>query len=221
MPAATPPAASDPWYKWVHGDELHQGDILPDCKVYTQRYPGRDEDGSISLIEGTNDLIVMSQSCDIVKRKGPEGEARALVALCRLLPLSEAQQGNPILRTRYGLEYCRRGLMTRSILLPPPESGEWGTSEPHVISFGELWTQPLGYVRDRATRLANRPRLRPPYREWVSQAFGRFFSRVGLDSELSEVDIESDENEIVARISALPPESHPAVLDFLKRDFPD
>lgn len=207
MPYALPTGPLDDWFELVTGDDLRQGDVLPDCVMHTPTSPPTESreqgTGEIPLLRGTFDVMILSQSCDIRRQRLPENEERKLVVLNRVAPLSVACQTNPILRTAYGVESCRRGNTTRSLLLPPAQSGTWGRTEPSVLMFAEIWTVPLGQVRRLSQTRSPRPRLKPPYREWVSQAFGRYFSRVGLESELTEVPVEDAENELIARISAL------------------
>jgi hypothetical protein len=56
--------------------------------------------------------------------------------------------------------------------------------EVRVVDFRRVYSLPLPFMRKRAT--VSRPRLRllPPYREHLSQAFARFFMRVGLPVDI-------------------------------------
>jgi hypothetical protein len=49
-----------------------------------------------------------------------------------------------------------------------------------VVEFHRLATLPKAFASTFAAGLGPRLRLRPPYREHLSQAFARFFMRVGL-----------------------------------------
>jgi len=56
-------------------------------------------------------------------------------------------------------------------------------------SRGRTWRKaissiPLAFVRQRAARADDRLRLLPPYREHLSQAFARYFMRVGLPQDI-------------------------------------
>ena len=55
--------------------------------------------------------------------------------------------------------------------------------EVRVVSFRQIYSVPLDYLRERAKQ---RPRLRllPPYREQLAQAFARYFMRVGLPIDI-------------------------------------
>ena len=56
-------------------------------------------------------------------------------------------------------------------------------------TLGTEWSRrayslPLTFVRSRAARTGERLRLLPPYREHLSQAFARYFIRVGLPQDI-------------------------------------
>jgi len=53
-----------------------------------------------------------------------------------------------------------------------------------VVNFREIVSLPVGYLRAHAAVLGDRWRLLPPYLEHFSQAFARFFMRVGLPSAI-------------------------------------
>ena len=52
-----------------------------------------------------------------------------------------------------------------------------------VVDFRRVHSLPLDFVRRIASELGERIRLLPPYREHLSQAFARFFMRVGLPDD--------------------------------------
>jgi len=52
--------------------------------------------------------------------------------------------------------------------------------ELRVVDFRAVYSLPHTYLRLIATEGGDRVRLMPPYREHLSQAFARFFMRVGL-----------------------------------------
>ena len=55
-----------------------------------------------------------------------------------------------------------------------------------VVDFREIYSLPHDYLIDHATRLGPRWRLMSPFLEHFSQAFARFFMRVGLPSTIPE-----------------------------------
>ena len=55
-----------PWYTDAQGDEIEQGDLFEACPVYR---PAADasEHGIVDFEWEERDLIVLSQTCDLVK----------------------------------------------------------------------------------------------------------------------------------------------------------
>ncbi len=52
--------------------------------------------------------------------------------------------------------------------------------EVRLVDFRRVYTLPLSFLRKQAKTGGGRLRLLPPYRDHLSQAFARFFMRVGL-----------------------------------------
>jgi hypothetical protein len=163
-----------PWYQALRGDEIEQGDLFEACPVFV---PPED------LAEGPlanavfrweeRDLIVLSQSCDLVKGR----EKVSDVLLCAAWRRSELTEGH--LATAKGMENARRGNLPgfhvlAACSLPALER------EVRVVDFRRVYSLPVAFLRKRAVAGGDRIRLMPPYREHLSQAFARFFMRVGL-----------------------------------------
>jgi hypothetical protein len=53
-----------------------------------------------------------------------------------------------------------------------------------VVEFHRLYTLPKEYLQSVASGTPLRLRLLPPYREHLSQAFARYFMRVGLPIDI-------------------------------------
>jgi hypothetical protein len=59
--------------------------------------------------------------------------------------------------------------------------------ELRVVDFLELYTLPRAFLESLLKgRGGSRVRLLPPYREHLSQAFARFFMRVGLPQPINK-----------------------------------
>src|SRR4051812_30086922 len=89
-----------PWYQVVHGTGLEQGDILESCPVFL---PCADavasEPDTLLLDEEIRDVIVVSQSCDLVAGR----EKISDILLCR--SMASRADGSPTLpchRKRHG-----------------------------------------------------------------------------------------------------------------------
>ena len=168
-----------PWYQVVRGTGLDQGDILESCPVFLPRADSTaTEPDTILLDEELRDVIVISQSCDLITGREKISE----VLLC---PLWHRGQFTPphYLATAKGMEEVRRGTVPGFHLLAP--SGEPGFErEVRVVDFRRLYSLPVAFFRREAEKAGPRLRLLPPYREHLSQAFARFFMRVGLPVDI-------------------------------------
>ncbi|MGD9854003.1 MAG: hypothetical protein AB7U20_03545, partial [Planctomycetaceae bacterium] len=124
------------------------------------------------------DVIVMSQSCDLApgREKVPE------VLLCGLWTFDELQ-GVKHFQTAQGKEDARRGNMPGFHLISACDERGF-ESDIRVIDFRRVYTAPVEYLRKRAIDAGPRLRLLPPCREHLSQAFARFFMRVGLPVDI-------------------------------------
>jgi hypothetical protein len=166
-----------PWYAIVEGSELRQGDLLESCPVLIP---------SIKLLETSEgneyeldgyiqefDVIVMSQSCDL------EQEKLELVLVCPYWSLEEFSQQNDYFKSRRGKEDLRRGNIPGYQLLRGCEVEGW-QKDNCVVDFRNVYSLPYQFLKNLAGKRGQRLRLLPPYREHLSQAFARFFMRVGL-----------------------------------------
>ena len=167
-----------PWYSLAVGDDLQQGDILESCRVFSPPADLADESPAehATFRYTEHDVIVMSQSCDLVKGRHRLTE----VLLCALWRRSEFDEGH--LSTPRGWEDARRGnLPAYHVLsectLPTAER------EVSIVDFRRIYPLPIDFVRRHAAA-ARRIRLLPPYREHLSQSLARYFMRVGLPVDI-------------------------------------
>jgi len=174
-----------PWYTIISDDTLEQGDVFVDCPVFVPR-----ADLSPELLEGgrgesavnfdcaSEDVIVLTQTCDLVKGREKVTE----VLLCPLNEKTDFAEG-ALLAKKEDWERARKGgfpgyhVINRCSL-----SGH--EFEPMVVSFRRVYSLPLDFLRQLATIKSERIRLLPPYREHLSQAFARYFMRVGLPVDI-------------------------------------
>lgn len=180
---------------WIStsGDDLLQGDYLPRCLV-SQFDPDHTievvPDSEVGKILGDAlgtpahgqlqitptfevDLIILSQSCDL-----EQGKAQ-WVALCGIYTQTEFEAVNPEFKKKGKWDEVRKGRIHGLHLvpaLPEPQS----TSNFLVIDFGEIFSLPYTYVRRHAAKMEYRWRMPSPYREYLSHAFGNYFTRVAL-----------------------------------------
>jgi len=165
-----------PWYADTEGDEIKQGDLFEACPVYL---PTDDalKHGIVDFDWEERDLIVLSQTCDLVQGR----EKLTEVLLCSVWNRSELTAGH--LSTNKGMEDARRGNLPGFHVLAASDVPEL-ERELRIVDFRRVHSLPLSFLRRKALADGRRLRLLPPYREHLSQAFARFFMRVGLPVDI-------------------------------------
>ena len=167
------------WWSQVDGTELFQGDFLPQCLVpfFNPDYGTTSEAQDVPVKE--YDCIVLTQSCDLEQGKA------SLVALCPIFPISKYEQVNTSFQQKKAWERVRTGKVEGLHLVASMDDPA-DNRACLVANFREVYSLPIGYLREHAEGLGPRWRLQSPFLEHFSQAFARFFMRVGLPSAISE-----------------------------------
>ena len=213
MNDTTIPVVLSDWYELTQGTALLQGDILLNSPVFRppkdMSWPPTNAgiETEFAMEVGTQDVVIMSQSCDLVEQKAEMW----LVLLCPLWPLSEAAAVNPILASGFGKEECRRGHMPGYHMMAECSDDRW-RREISIVSFREVWSLPLAFVRKFAAASGLRARMRSPYREHLAQAFARYFMRVGLPADIPPFQSQSAEREVMKRLNAMDEETRKRIL---------
>lgn len=178
---ALPVAHDYPWYALVEGASLLQGDFLDQCPILIPpddfQIPRSEEPAEIKVGLRPYDVVVMSQSCDL------EQEKLDLVLVCPHWPLEQLAADYDFLKSSRGKEQLRHGDMPGYHLLAPCDLSE-ARRGICVVDFRSVYSLPYSFVKNCAARSGKRLRLLPPYREHLSQAFARFFMRVGLPVDI-------------------------------------
>lgn len=166
-----------PWFELVDdSDDLLQGDFIKDCPVIIPPSEmSKDEVIDARVME--YNVVVMSQSCDLVERR------LKLVLVCPIWPLGTFEETNPYYKSRKGKESLRRGNLPGYHLLNKCEIDGFET-EYLVVDFRNVYSVPFDFLVELVKERGKRVRLLPPYREHLSQAFARFFMRVGLPVDI-------------------------------------
>lgn len=178
--AGIPETPTYQWYQAGNWTSLEQGDFLPNCpvlvpppnltKVLLALKEG-DEASAVDIRVDKAPLIVMSQSCDLAHDKVDQ------VLLCGHFPASRhgREKRDSIRKERHPAHH-----MLEKCELPNHKF------EQQIVDFRTIYTLPKAFVTEFATSLGERVRLLSPYKEHLSQAFARYFMRVGLPRPLSE-----------------------------------
>ena len=162
------------FWEQVHEAELRQGDYLLNCPVpLLSPIPN----GKEEVIVQEYNMVVMTQSCDLAHTKA------SFVALCPIYLLPEYEQVNPQFVRKGEWENVRKGRVEGLHMLgalnnPANNRGSL------VVDFREIYSLPFGFLSRHAEQQGERWRLQSPFLEHFSQAFARFFIRVGLPSAI-------------------------------------
>lgn len=192
------------WYDIVEDGTLLQGDILSECQVLLPSMVttvdamilSRDPKPSVPLQIIAGDLIIMSQSCDIKNDKTP------LVVVCPVFSLtklaeaapSEWKRSNPEeeatdkkvqgwLKTQVTQTH-RRDIISR-YMIPPIEHRKIKRGL-RFVDFGHTFSVMYPDLQAMAHSQKQWLRIKSPYREHLSQAFGIFFMRVALTTRIDD-----------------------------------
>lgn len=165
-----------PWYKEIQNSRnIEQGDFIPECPIIV---PPRDiaQDSTPEVDIKLIDSIVLSQSCDLVNDK------LEIVLVCPYYPVSEfiknqKYPGKPEKEKKNLIQGKYAGF---HILEKYP--GYLDVLQ--VVDFKNVYGIKIEALRDIAESIEKRIRLLPPYREHLSQAFARYFMRVGLPQDI-------------------------------------
>lgn len=176
------------WYKLVDPDtELTQGDLIDNCPVLNWD-SSTSEDLFTRAKQEPVDCVVMSQACDLEQANVMQ------VILCPNYSLDvlreqwhqdmKDRKQNPTEKSwKKFLEYIRDGKIWNLAMLNKYDVTL--SSDIRIVDFHEIFSVPRDFL-ETWLREINTPRvtLLPPYREHLSQAFARYFMRVGLPNEI-------------------------------------
>lgn len=168
-----------PCYDLVMADEpIEQGDFFDGCPTFMPDYSTNPidhlavegQESDISGVWRTYDVVVFSQSCDLID------DSLEYVVVCAHWPMEEYGQMG---LKRDHLSLIQKGYMPAYHMLHACELPEKRRSV-HIVDFRTVYSVPYDYLKQFAVGHGQRVRLNSPYKEHLSQAFARFFMRVGL-----------------------------------------
>jgi len=173
------------WYEICElGDSsLEQGDFVPECPIVvppSSIAEGNEVDVEVQLI----DSIIMSQSCDLDNGKID------IVLVCpyynlrywieNALPTNERTSKKA---QKKAIENLKRGYLPGYHLLQ--KCPNHGLEDWQVVDFRNVYGINFDLLQNIVSKTEQqRLRLLSPYKEHLSQAFARYFMRVGLPSEI-------------------------------------
>lgn len=169
-----------PWYELIiNSNEITQGDIIKKCPVPIIKsvnglYEGSTIDADIEVIDG----IILTQACDIANNKVEN------IILCSITSKEqfEKQQqelGKSPKEIKRNIEGIMKGQQNAYHIINNYKSEDF-EQDYYIINFKDIFSVPVDLACNIALQDERRLRLCPPYREHLSQAFARYFMRVGL-----------------------------------------
>ena len=169
-----------PWYELVENcEEITQGDIIKGCYVPILSDTSKiAENHTIEAEVTTIDGIVLTQACDIANNKVDN------IILCSITSKEDfesemASQGGTAKAIQKNIEGIIKGKQHAYHIINNYKTEEF-SQDYYIINFKDIFSVPVDLAKQIAKANGKRLRLCPPYREHLSQAFARYFMRVGL-----------------------------------------
>lgn len=169
------------WYSSKSfSDVMEQGDFVGECPII--RPPEvLDEQGEYELEIDLINAIILSQSCDLVNNKID------IVLVCPYITLeefraslSESERGKKAFQKH--VDNLKKGYLPGYHLLNKFE--DLNLLDYIVVDFRNVYGIHINNLRSLVKKKETRISLNSPYREHLSQAFARYFMRVGLPQDL-------------------------------------
>ena len=169
-----------PWFELQENSaDITQGDIIKGCPVpILKEFDISEEGQNVKAEIVTIDGIVLTQACDIANKKVEN------IILCAITSKSEFEVTQRSFRKsekeiRKSIEGIIKGQQNAYHIINNYKSEKF-SQDYYIINFKEIFSVPVDVARAIAEKNGKRLRLCPPYREHLSQAFARYFIRVGL-----------------------------------------
>jgi len=155
-------------------DPLNQGDLVFECQIIQPTTEATSEGQELKGDAFEDDVIILSQSCDIIQKKID------LVLVCPFYTLTELKKNHTEYNDPNLCEKIRQGHVIGYHLLNKLQDQQ----DYLIVDFKNVYAVPLDFLSTLAKIKNNRPRLLSPYRENLSQSFARFIMRVGLPEDI-------------------------------------
>ncbi|MFH2142477.1 MAG: hypothetical protein ABIJ97_08655 [Bacteroidota bacterium] len=171
------------WYEIFDQSDsvrLMQGDLVFNCPVV--KPPSNYKNGGTPEIEiDEYNVVVMTQSCDL------DNDKVNIVLVCPFYSWSEfINNADDSVKSKKGQpklwEDLKKGALPAYHLLMVDKDSI--LKEPIVVVFKDIFGIHISSIKLHLKNSKNCLRLLPPYREHLSQAFARYFMRVGLPQNI-------------------------------------
>jgi hypothetical protein len=171
-----------PWYSKLEitDNSFEQGDLLKDCPIIIPpaSLPNETPEEIDVEVQKYN-VVILTQSCDLVNGK------ISIVQVCPYWKMEDYSfiKNAQVKEKAKKQEQLRMGLIPGIHLLNKCEIN--GHESDYLIAdFRNVYGVDYSFLKEFIKNAAERIRLNPPYREHLSQAFARYFMRVGLPTDI-------------------------------------
>lgn len=171
------------WYEEINNSEdITQGDILLNCPVAIMNKNLNIENGQVDAEIKYVDGIILTQACDLKQGKVDN------VLICSLISKNDTEillkkSGKSLEQIKNCICSILNGKQISKHIINKYNSNTY-KQDYYIIDFNDVYTIPIDIAKKTAKENKVRLRLCPPYREHLSQAFARFFMRVGLPIDI-------------------------------------
>lgn len=167
------------WFELVPATEsLQQGDFFLGVELESDR--------------PAQDLILLTQSCDLATRGGRAPALNVLLAPCRRLADFLATRPDYISADPFevdSLEAIRKGIVHSLYIIPPCVTSPDGRAHfTRLVHFNWMFTVPYEEAANWAKSGLRAFTFNPPYREHLGQAVARYYMRVGLPTDVAKLE---------------------------------
>ena len=177
------------WYSVIDYEDkasFEQGDIIYNCPHFITTVVG---DTCEARIERYN-VVILTQTCDIVNDKADKILVAPWSPLTKLFEenLANKQKENPQKKELSRKDknslfrHLKDGIRPRYHMLNKDD--EKGLTDYPILDFMHTYSIPIQELQKVAKEQKTIIRLNSPYKEHLSQAFARFFMRVGLPATI-------------------------------------
>lgn len=187
------------WYTIIDGrDDITQGDIFINFPIITIKNYDKlleletvDSKFRVDYDVEYADYIVLTQPCDIAQEKS----SLKNIILCNIYDVDDVGYNCKKNKGFDKGKLCNiiQGKDPQFYMLNKCEDFNYSDSSfnmngfnCHIVNFNMIEKVPKEALKNYARRVSKRLRLLPPYREHLSQAFARYFMRIGLPCDIDK-----------------------------------
>lgn len=170
-----------PWYQTIQNSPiLEQGDLIYDCPIIRppKNFEKLEEGFEVEI--DNIDCIILSQSCDLENGKIDYVLVCPFYTETIYRELLAAENITSVKRQNSYIKEISKGHVHKYHLLNKQENI---LDELLIVDFSNVFGIQIDTLKEFVKK-GSRIRLLPPYKEHISQAFARYFMRVGLPVNL-------------------------------------